>query len=118
MFHEIVVLHVPDTGETLIKRVKGLPGDVIDFKDIPNDWRLSRGEYKVPVGTYYVLGDNRPVSQDSRELGPFERSDVVGKVVIYGSEPWLFGILAAAILAVAASCLAAVYENRTERRQV
>ena len=67
--NDIVVIKTPDTGETLIKRVKGLPGDVIDFMDIPYSWKLVMGEYKVPAGTFYCLGDNRPVSQDSRDLG-------------------------------------------------
>lgn len=95
--NDIVVVKTIETQETLIKRVKGLPGDVIDFMDIPRNWRLTKGEYRVPTGSYYCLGDNRPVSQDSRDLGPFDKSQVLGKIVVYGNEAWLmaFGSLAA-----------------------
>lgn len=110
--NDIVVVRLPDSGETIIKRVKGLPGDVLDMQLIPYSWKLSQGEYTVPEGTYYCLGDNRPVSQDSRDYGPFEQSAVLGKVVVYGTEPWLFGIGALALGTLAASGLAAVYDKR------
>ncbi|MBS1723871.1 MAG: signal peptidase I [Armatimonadetes bacterium] len=107
---DIVVIKVED-GETFIKRVKGLPGDVIDFMNTPTSWKLGRGEYKVPQGTVYVLGDNRPVSQDSRDLGPIDRSDILGKVVIYGRESWLYTILSLSVLGVLASAVASFVGN-------
>ena len=84
---------VPD----LVKRVIGLPGDriasrgdtvLIDGKPLPEPW-LPRGtplgppirSTVVPVGTYYVLGDNRATSCDSRYWGTVPRSLIVGKVV-------------------------------------
>jgi signal peptidase I len=84
---------VPD----LVKRVIGLPGDrissrgnqvVIDGKPIPQPW-LPTGTVLgkpipptvVPPNSFYVLGDNRARSCDSRYWGVVPRSLVVGKVV-------------------------------------
>lgn len=114
--NDIVVVRVPDTGDTLIKRVKGLPGDVINFMDVPETWRLGEGEYRVPEGMIYVLGDNRPVSQDSRAFGPLEPQDVLGKVVVYGNEPWLYGMLALAFLTVASSLTASIIDSRGRQK--
>ena len=44
----------------------------------------------VPVGTYYVLGDNRGRSLDSREFGPIPRADIIGQVILnyWPSDSW------------------------------
>lgn len=110
--NDIVVVKAPEAGETLIKRVKGLPGDVVDFMAVPHNWKLVNGEYKVPDGTLYVLGDNRPVSQDSRDFGPFEKSDVLGKIVVYGNEPWIMWMLVLAGIAILSSGIAAWIDSR------
>ncbi len=64
---DIVVFHYD--GENLIKRVAALPGDVA-----PDGRRL------LP-GTIYVLGDNAPVSDDSRQFGPIPVETVIGKLL-------------------------------------
>ncbi|HEX3947178.1 MAG TPA: signal peptidase I, partial [Acidimicrobiales bacterium] len=86
---------VPD----LVKRVIGLPGDTIsaqggqvyiDGKLLPEPWlpKVSStytsnfGPLKVPTNEYFMMGDNRVDSCDSRYWGPIERTTIVGKVVL------------------------------------
>ncbi|MGH9086602.1 MAG: signal peptidase I [Acidimicrobiales bacterium] len=88
---------VPD----LVKRVIGLPGNVISArggqvyvtgKELPEPWlphasttyttpgTFLAHPYTVPAGDYFMMGDDRRISCDSRSWGPVERSYVVGKV--------------------------------------
>jgi len=86
---DIVVLREPNSGDIVIKRVNAIGGDVVDMRNIPEDWSIANGEYRVPPGMFYVIGDNKPVSEDSRRFGPITPSDIIGKVVIMrlGSPP-------------------------------
>lgn len=86
---DIVV--IKEDGEYLIKRVIGLPGEKIEYKD--NELYINGKKMKVPFehsytddfeafvaeGNYFVLGDNRVVSMDSRTFGSFAREDILGK---------------------------------------
>lgn len=86
---DIVVIQ---TGNTkIIKRVIGLPGETIEYKDNKlyiNDKELKDSygsqvtydfeKIEIPVDSYYVLGDNRTDSVDSRILGVINEDDILG----------------------------------------
>lgn len=95
---DIIVFHYPrDPRKSFIKRVIGLPGDRVRVFDghvylngrlmqepyVPEEFLDSRAypEVKVPPDSYYVLGDHRSMSNDSRDIGPVARSYIYGKAV-------------------------------------
>ena len=107
---DVVIFHYPDDEEELyVKRVIGLPGEVVEIKDgkvyidgsptplddsfIPEKMIGSYGPYTVPENCYFMLGDNRNDSKDSRSWkNKFVRFDqIVGKAVVryYPSFKWL-----------------------------
>lgn len=96
----MVVIHRQDLERDIVKRIAGKPGDVIDLDELGhltrNGERAAETEilfgeqdrddwitfpYTVPEGSYFCLGDNRPRSEDSRELGAFRRQEITGKVL-------------------------------------
>lgn len=80
---DIIVIRDDTPTGFFIKRVNAMPGEQVDWKYVPDDYSLSKGPYIVPPGTYYVLGDNKPHSEDSRVLGPIDQKEVLGKVVVW-----------------------------------
>lgn len=98
---DIVVVDTKD--EKIIKRVIGLPGETIEvknnvlyingqevkesfLKEETVDFDLSQLNIsKIPQDSYFVMGDNRDNSKDSRIIGPVKRKQIVGrtKLVIF-----------------------------------
>jgi len=95
---DIVVFRYPrDPSKSFIKRVIGLAGDRIQIDDgrvfvngklleedyVPSkyDDQRSYPELVVPPNSYFVLGDHRTMSNDSRDFGPVDASFIYGKAV-------------------------------------
>ncbi len=95
---DLVVFHFPlDPSQSYIKRVIGLPGDSVEIDGgevlvndrkldepyVPEDYRdrLSLPKEAVPAGHYFVLGDHRNSSSDSRMWGFVDRAEIYGKAV-------------------------------------
>ena len=90
---DIVV--VKEKDEKLIKRVIGLPSETLEYKDntlyingkvVKEDYLKEetddyKYEGKIPENCYFVMGDNRDVSLDSRYFGCFDKKQIKGKVI-------------------------------------
>lgn len=92
----VVFAHPTDEGKRLIKRVVGLPGETIEilggqvyvdeaaleepYATIPDAAYFP--PHKVPEGCYFVLGDYRGVSNDSRSIGDVNVEAIVGRALL------------------------------------
>lgn len=95
---DVLVFRYPkDTSKSYIKRVIGVAGDRIHIVEglvyvngeplseeyVPQqyvDWR-SQPEITIPPGYFFMMGDHRNMSSDSRDFGPVAEKYIVGKAV-------------------------------------
>jgi signal peptidase I len=106
---DVVICRYPGRGDTnFVKRVVGLPGDTIELKEgylyvngekfdepyINDEYRSgplnTMSARTVPEGKYFVMGDHRNNSNDSRSVGAIDRDMIVGHVrqVVYPFSDW------------------------------
>ena len=93
-YGDVIAFTYPrDPSLDLVKRVIGLPGDIIQIEQgqvirngemldeayVVNEDRRSVNAVEVPPGSYYVLGDNRRASTDSRTWGFVREEDIIGR---------------------------------------
>jgi signal peptidase I len=95
---DVVVFHYPrDPEKSYIKRVIALPGDRLRIDRgvvylngkrmienyVPEEYSDSRSmaEMVIPEEAYFMMGDHRSISSDSREFGPVERGLIYGRAV-------------------------------------
>lgn len=96
---DLVAVRSPVKGQIgmmLIKRIIGLPGEriamrngavLINGKKLADKRRVvmdkfNMAQIRIPYGAYFILGDNRAKSMDSRSFGPVSGNDIVGQVMV------------------------------------
>lgn len=107
---DVIVFKAPqDSGKDFIKRIVALPGETIELiagqiyingqaikepylttttLTLPGSYLREGGKVTVPNGEFFVLGDNRNHSSDSREWGTVKKSDIIGRAfIIYWPPP-------------------------------
>lgn len=105
---DIVIIKRP--LKNYVKRIIGLPGETIEIRnnilyinDIPYEQKFISEDLinrtgniepiQIPQGAYYVMGDNRPISKDSRNgLGFIEEKHIIGRseIIFYPFHEWSF----------------------------
>lgn len=114
---DVIIFHPPSNYNSqaipYIKRIIGLPGESVEIKDgtvyiqqaggsvftlnepyITEESKLSYEGNMIPENDYFVLGDNRNNSDDSRHFGVIERQDIIGKAWLSIWPPDYWGLVA------------------------
>lgn len=102
---DVVIVYVPQQGEYLVKRVIGLPGETVSYRNdqlyingfpieesffdqtyvedvkskINGSFTTDFNEVTLAEDEYFLMGDNRPFSSDSRRFGPFKLENLISK---------------------------------------
>jgi signal peptidase I len=98
---DVIVFHAPPAPQDdYIKRIIAVPGETVEIREgkvyvnnklvneqyIPKDFQTHPGAflgenkpYTVSAGEYFVMGDNRDHSSDSRSWGPVKKNLIIGK---------------------------------------
>jgi signal peptidase I len=102
---DVVIVYVPQQDEYLVKRVIGLPGETVSYRKdqlyingfpmeesffdqtyvedvkskINGNFTTDFAEVTLAENEYFLMGDNRPFSSDSRRFGPFKLENLISK---------------------------------------
>ena len=93
---DVVVIDSSKTEDRIVKRIIGLPGETVTYEDnqlyidgvaidetfISDDVYTEDLTVTLGEDEYFVLGDNRTVSRDSRYYGPFSSSEIIAKSIL------------------------------------
>ena len=106
---DVIVFRSPRSpDEDLVKRVVGLPNETVEIRNgqvLVNGHLVDEASYfrgsigrdtpaqRIPEDSYFVLGDNRLQSRDSRDIGSVPRASIVGQVWLVYWPPGKFGFL-------------------------
>jgi signal peptidase I len=106
---DIIVFDYPgNPSDDYVKRIIGLPGDIVVIQNNqvtingnlldeqylpPEDLTTGQGRWVVPDGNYFVMGDNRAHSSDSRAWGMLTKDKIIGKAWISYWPPESWGLL-------------------------
>ncbi len=115
-YSDVVVFRFPrDPEQEYIKRVIALPGDTVHVQNrrvfvngheihepYINAAPLYSGEWHIPEGQVFVLGDNRNNSSDSHNWGPVPLEDIIGKAIFVYWPPSDWGVVASPEVGAAA----------------